>query len=910
MDMSDAAFIWSDPEGVGRNRTVLFRTTFELPEEPAGGELHLFADTRYRLLVNGTVLGHGPARFFTAKPEYDTYDLRPVLRQGRNAVAVVVNSTGGVAFHAEASVGGLVAWGEARDAAGNAVPLATGESWRALESPAHRSDTHYMCFALNPAECFDARKLPADWAEAEFDDGAWPQAVLHAHPGHWGPLEPRSIPLLDESPVRPGACLGAWAAREDPDEEVASLLVIARGGKSLHTDARVAVMTHIHSPRDQQVTFGAWWGRYWMNGEPLEPSPHGDSMYRQDFTATLHEGWNTLQVVEAWKQDWWDFYLALPRSAGLELSAECEIGSPNVFLIGGLWEDELAEAADAVAWPLASPDDLPEELGPWQRWPRGRRAETPCRERAWRAFERIAQGGPPRVDVAALAPKAGEAALALLFDFGTEVLGRPVVDFTAAEGTVVDVAYTERLQADGSADVNRRYFVDMAERCVAREGRQTWQTLHPRGCRYLEVLVRGDLAAFQLHDVALTWAAYPTEQTGSFECSDPLLNRIWALGPPTLRACMEDAYLDCPWRERGLYTGDFLVEFLSNHAVYGDTALFRRCIELFFLSQGENGLVCPCPHGLPPGRHPDYSAILVLSLWQYYAATGDAAFVEAMEPRLRRLIEGLEALIVPDLGLVDGTRLEPYVDSARTERAGLNCALNGFVVQALRDGASCREAIGRDARNWRERADALAEAIRVRFWDPERRVFLDRLREDNPETGPSVAGNALALLYGIAECDQTQPVLDWLADAMVHNFRVPEPAKGGDCNVSSYFSYYALAALYEFGRVAEAEQFMRTCWGHMLDHGAWTAWEHFTGTGSLCHAWSTAPTYHLSAHVLGVRFPEPGNPDVVRVMPHPGTLGWAKGVYPHPRGPIRVEWRREGDRIHASVDCPDGVELR
>ncbi|NQT87129.1 family 78 glycoside hydrolase catalytic domain, partial [bacterium] len=689
--MARAKFIWNDPEGRGRNRTVLFRHSFLLDGEPAEGTLHVFADTRYRLLVNGRVLGHGPARFFTAKPEADAWDILPALEPGRNTIAVMVNSTGAWTFHSEKSVGGLIAWGEAADVAGNRVTVTTDESWRAIESPGHRPDTHYMSFALNPAERLDARRLPPDWADADYDDHEWPPAVVVARQDHWGSLHPRSIPLLDESVVRPTACLGAWAARSNPDEDVYSLLAIARHGKSLHTNARVAVLTHIHSPRDQQVTFGAWWGRYWLNGEPLERVERDDVPYRQDRTAHFHEGWNTLFVYETWGHDWWDFYLALPREAGLAVSAEREVDSPHTFLLG-LWEDELAERADSLDLPF--PEALPADLGPWHRWPRDRRAETPCRERAWKTFERIARPGPAAVAVRELAPRAEGASLSLLFDFGGEMLGRPVLDFTAAAGTVVDLAYTERLNADGTADVHGRYFVDMAERYVARDGRQTWQTFHPRGFRYLEVLVAGDLTAFDLHSVSLTRARYPVKHVGSFECSDPLLSEIWSLGQATLHACMEDAYLDCPWRERGLYAGDCLVEFATNLATFGDTQLLRRCIELFFLAQGESGLVPPCPHGLPPGRHPDYSAILVQCLWQYWAWTGDVGFLQDMREPLRRLLAGIEALTVEGAELLDGTDMNAYVDMAPTERGAVSCALNCFYQRAFADGARVLELVG------------------------------------------------------------------------------------------------------------------------------------------------------------------------------------------------------------------------
>ncbi|MGB2824885.1 MAG: alpha-L-rhamnosidase, partial [Phycisphaerae bacterium] len=125
-----AKYIWSDPEGEGRNRWVLFRREFRLAGRPVSGALNIFADTRYRLSVNGRVVCHGPARFFVAGPEYDTVDLTPYLRPGRNAIAAIVNSYGCLNFHSEISLGGLIAWGAAVDDAGHTVPIATDETWR------------------------------------------------------------------------------------------------------------------------------------------------------------------------------------------------------------------------------------------------------------------------------------------------------------------------------------------------------------------------------------------------------------------------------------------------------------------------------------------------------------------------------------------------------------------------------------------------------------------------------------------------------------------------------------------------------------------------------------------------------------------------------------------------------------
>jgi len=907
----EARYIWTDETGEGLNRWALLRRTFTLSAAPSAGELNLFADTRYRLLINGHVVGHGPARFFLARPEYDTHDLAPYLREGENVIAVLVNSYGCSSFHSETSTGGLIAWGEAADEAGRSVRIVTDPSWRAIDSPAHLSDTPSLSFALNPGEHLDGRDWPVGWELPGFSDAHWPVAVVRDDQNHWGELRPRSIPLLDEREALPRRRIGTWAARYAPDEQIHSFLVRGPGGNPLRAGGRVAAMTHLHSPRRQMITFGAWWGRYWINGEELKPIRRDDLYFRQDFTAELREGWNLLQVHESYRNGWWDFHLALPAEAALTIAAEPRPDCPHTFLIGGPWEHEAAEAAKEMPLPLASPAALPEPLGPWRRWPRGRGAQAPCRERAWKTFGRIDDDPSLDVDVARLAERVGDGALSVLLDFGGEVLGRPVVEFTAAAGTVVDLTYAERLRGDGVADVHRRCFVDMAERYVARAGRQQWQTFHPRGFRYLELLIDGELSAFELHRAAATRALYPVDPAGRFECSDPALNAIWRLGRDTAAACMEDVYLDCPWRERGLYGGDLLVEFQANRAAFGDTKLMRRCIELFLLGQGDSGLVPGGAHGLPPGRHPDYSAILLMAARDYWAATGDVESLRQWRDRLSKLAAGLDGLPADANGLIDGSDLDAYIDLSHMDRGGVNCALNCFCQRGLSDAARIFDLLGEadESRRWADRAERLGEAVRRGFWDEARGVFVDRLVSDVPETAPSVAANALPLLYDLATPTQAERALTWLLGAMQSNFRVPDPEQNSDCNVTSYFSYYALGVLYKHRRVVEAERFIRKYWGHMLDQGAWCCWEYFAGRGSAsrCHGWSAGPTHYLSTRVLGVTLPEPGNANRVEIRPQPGTLQWAEGTYPHPAGPIHVRWRRRAGRLDVQHDAPDGV---
>ena len=139
--MTASAWIWTDAHGSDRNDFSLFRRVLELPAWPDSAELHLFADARYRLRVNGAIVGYGPGRFVPAHPAFDTIDLKPWLKPGTNVVLVEAWAPNANSFQAmPESRGGFIAWG-AVSCHGAQTDLATlgadvlgqGEARRVLE---------------------------------------------------------------------------------------------------------------------------------------------------------------------------------------------------------------------------------------------------------------------------------------------------------------------------------------------------------------------------------------------------------------------------------------------------------------------------------------------------------------------------------------------------------------------------------------------------------------------------------------------------------------------------------------------------------------------------------------------------------------------------------------------------------
>jgi hypothetical protein len=210
------------PRSDGQNRWFLFRRTMDLTGTPSAAELSITVDGRYQLFLNGERVGRGPVRCSPLFQRYDTYDIGPRLRAGRNVVAVLVHTYGvDTAFYEGVrgmwrptfGEGGLwvQGWAETDD---RRKPLTSDTDWRCTQSDAWLQDAPRVNSGLGFIEALDAAKLPDDWTSLDFDDSAWDAArVLRA--GGGGPesdfggittepfptLVPRGIPHLDERPA-------------------------------------------------------------------------------------------------------------------------------------------------------------------------------------------------------------------------------------------------------------------------------------------------------------------------------------------------------------------------------------------------------------------------------------------------------------------------------------------------------------------------------------------------------------------------------------------------------------------------------------------------------------------------------------------------------------------------------------
>jgi len=188
-----ASFVWADLPADRPGVAVGFRKTFDLLMKPSSAVLHLFADARYILWVNGTYVDRGPARFQPNGPEYDPIDITRFLKQGKNAVSLLVvgNLSGGKVMRhrpgltASLAIDGKNAW-------------FTDGTWRWSDAISTRGAS--ASWANLGETDVDARREDGNWRLPNYPDAKW-KAVVSAPGNAWGPLTARRIPMMGEKEV-------------------------------------------------------------------------------------------------------------------------------------------------------------------------------------------------------------------------------------------------------------------------------------------------------------------------------------------------------------------------------------------------------------------------------------------------------------------------------------------------------------------------------------------------------------------------------------------------------------------------------------------------------------------------------------------------------------------------------------
>lgn len=524
-------------------------------------------------------------------------------------------------------------------------------------------------------------------------------------------------------------------------------------------------------------------------------------------------------------------------------------------------------------------------------------------------------------------------------DFGRNFTGWARLRVKAPAGTKVTLTFAETLAPDGGridtlSTGTPATGVEQRDTYVCRGGtEEIWEprfTWH--GFRYAEVVIDGGLT----ESLAVEGVAVHTDMpvTGTFDCSDPLINRILEAAHWTQLGNVVSLPMDCPTRERCGWLGDahLCVPFTLHR--YDAAAMWRKYLndilttsdrESKTITYGKNfidrsDVVKPrgIPHMIAPGLRrsgmasPDWGSALVFIPWDLYQFNGDRRWIERHAPRMAQWTDYLASLRGADhtlrVGLGDWCKPWPRTGErpdAIEHRASVVPMLSTACLYRCADIMAQVTALLGDAAG-HARFLALAQETKTAFAT----AFRD------PQTGDcgEQTANALAVQWGLLDGAQAQQAADALADQV---------AKEDGHFMTGVFGMPSLwPTLADFGHEASAWQAMQTDsapgFKYLFQRGATSMWETWPTPDdegqrwrkSMSHPFQGALAQWFYSGLAGIR-PSAGGAGFRRFRLQPVMLPFL--TYVNCRectamGWVTSKWRRDGTRVIWDVEVPPGAQ--
>jgi hypothetical protein len=463
--------------------------------------------------------------------------------------------------------------------------------------------------------------------------------------------------------------------------------------------------------------------------------------------------------------------------------------------------------------------------------------------------------------------------------------------------------------------------------------------------RYVRLDVASGLGALDYLRVRFTAARTTADQfAGYFLADDETLNRIWYASVYTRDLCDIDsgqgttradktvgagprALIDGGRRDRLIWTADLWLGALVDFVARAGQSVTGDSLDYLAAHRRPNGAL---PASSPVGsvglnafRFLEYNPFWILSVWDQYLYTGDAAKLAERYPVVQQNLAYLASQTQDGLLVLNDANNGSWCWTL--DRQGKGAFVNTLYYDALRKSADMARALGRagDAADYDALAAATAAAIDALLWDDARGAYVE---SDLDRAHVPLDANALAIVVGLAAGKEDR-IVAYLDEhhAGPYGFVNVDPRYGRTTyNVQfhnrrpiGFPNYFMAKALFQMGREAEAFDLLARCFGHMAAHDpASTMWEFIGADGepemsyvSLAHVWSAGAAPLLTQEALGVSPTAPGYANA-EIRPRLGALTQAEGRVPTPLGPIAVKYRAKGHELLAILHVPVGMNAQ
>jgi alpha-L-rhamnosidase len=398
-------------------------------------------------------------------------------------------------------------------------------------------------------------------------------------------------------------------------------------------------------------------------------------------------------------------------------------------------------------------------------------------------------------------------------------------------------------------------------------------------------------------------------RTGTFTCSDPLLNKIYAMTLWTFENLSLGSYVvDCPQRERMGYGGDAHATTKTALNSYDLGAFYTTWSQAWRDCQGDDGNL---PYTAPTywgGGGPAWSGFCITLPYLVYRRYGDVRILEENFETGRRWLAFLETKAENDLLVRWGGKWDFLGDWLWPGAQGVNGDTvetlffnNCYWVYNLLTAARIAEALGKPdvAGAYRSRAETVRRAVHRKFFQAEEHTYVNSFQ----------AYLAAALLAGVPPKKHRAAVWKRLEEEIL-------VVRKGHFHAGITGGYFLIEALLDNDRpdliytMATAEGYPG--YADMLAKDATTWWEAWDGRNSLLHSSFLWIGTWFTEGLAGIRL-DPEVAGYKRFVIKPGVYGTegltqVSAEYESVYGTITSAWETEGENLRLRVTVPPNTE--
>lgn len=426
----------------------------------------------------------------------------------------------------------------------------------------------------------------------------------------------------------------------------------------------------------------------------------------------------------------------------------------------------------------------------------------------------------------------------VFFDFGQEMVGYLFAKAKGNDGDKVILRFGEELNEDGSVRFDMRCNCLYQEEWILSGKNDTLSQFDYKAFRYVEILCPNSV---NLECVKMQVRHYPYKKVNFYNIDNEKLNSILKLCENTIHYGVQEAYLDCPTREKGQYLGDLAVSGRAHVILTGDTTLIKKSLKDFC----ESTFVCKGMLAVTTSTMnqeiADYSLLFPSIVLWVYKQDKDQEFLKYTLKYVEGIYEYFKAYECED-GLIGGVKEKwNLVDWPYNLRDGYDFPLDKPIVDGEHNVLNAfwigflkaKEEIYFLLKvHCEKESNKITESFVRAFYNKETGLFCD----SRNKTHSAVHSNVLPLLFGIGTKEKS------VKDSLV-NFIVSKKLT----SMGVYMAYFTLAALKLNGYNDEVLNLTLDggAWLNMIKEGATTTFEAWgkeqKWNTSLFHPWAVAP---------------------------------------------------------------------